>query len=49
MYCNIFKIKPIFRLKRGYFGDRGWVRVGFLKWLWYQSEHVNQVKWIKRR
>mgnify|MGYP005725962439 CR=1 FL=1 len=49
MKCNIFRIRPTFYLKRGIFGEYGWIRVNFWKWLWMQNEHVNRIKWIKRK
>ncbi len=42
------KIKrPMFFGKRGWWGERGYVRISFLKYLWIKQEYVTKVRWIK--
>jgi len=38
--------RPIFELSGGHFGERGWERVSFWKWLWMASNYVNRVRWV---
>lgn len=45
---NIFKYRPVFYLKRGHFGQHGWGRVSFFKWLRACAEYVNKVEWEAR-
>ena len=38
---------PIFFIKKGIFGQYGWKRINVIRWLWYHSEYVTKVKWVK--
>jgi len=38
---------PRFYAKAGYFGEYGWKRISFLKWLTLIPEHVTKIKFSK--
>jgi len=45
----LFRAKPIFYGKKGHWGESGWYRINWFTWLCIQREHVNKVRWVKRR
>ena len=41
--------RPIFEAKKGWWGEHGWVRVSFWKYLTLVEEYVTRIRWIKMR
>jgi len=39
--------RPMFFAKKGHFGERGYVRIKFTKWIWMRENFVTKVRWFK--
>jgi hypothetical protein len=39
---------PLFFAKRGYWGEYGWIKISFLRYLWGLTDnYVLKVRWVK--
>jgi hypothetical protein len=38
---------PMFFGCKGHWGEHGFVRISFWKWLWIRGKYVTKVRWIK--
>jgi len=43
----IFRAKPTFYGKKGYWGEHGWKQIGLIKWLRYRKKYVTKIEWGK--
>jgi len=39
--------RPMFFGKVGHWGEKGYVKISFIKWIWIKSTFVTKVRWIK--
>ena len=39
--------RPIFFAKKGWWGEHGYIKISFLKYLLLRGEYVTKIKWIK--
>jgi len=45
----LFKARPIFYLRRGHWGEGGWVKVNWFNWFHHHQDYTNKVRWIKKK
>jgi len=37
----------IFEVSKGWFGEKGWQRISFWRWLWMRGEYVTRVRYTE--
>jgi hypothetical protein len=38
--------KRIYEISKGWFGEHGWQRISFWRWLWMRDQYVTRVRQI---